>query len=203
MNADTSYPPPIQTPPILPGQLSRPPFQSKWPTVIGILAIIFGVLGILGYVGGVLVMVVARPFLLAMEEADGEEMPHLGPFSDEWIAMTIGQSIVGALLALVLLVGGIFLLKRRKLGIRILVGWSIAKLVFVLFEAIIQVWTTREQMASMSGQQGAPPMGPAFENMIVVMSVLATVGFGAALPVACLIVFNMKKPKAEIAKWPS
>ena len=71
--------------------------------------------------------------LVAMDEADAEVVAVL---ISKWMSLQITTGIVMALIAIFLLVGGIMLLKRRKVSVMILRLWAVVYLLASTFFAI-------------------------------------------------------------------
>ncbi|MDG2292449.1 MAG: hypothetical protein P8L37_07300 [Phycisphaerales bacterium] len=94
--------------------LDQPPVKrTSWPTVIGILGIIFGSLGVLSSLCGFFVGIFLKSMLASLSgEMSPEEMAQITAAIPDG-AYVVVASATGVLLAILLLVGSISLVKRR------------------------------------------------------------------------------------------
>lgn len=131
----------------------------------------------------------------------------LTAFFENWKIFGIVQGLVMAIVALMLLVGGIKLLKRQAGSIGLLKGWALLKLVTGIGGTIFQTQMTREQMAITLKQAGeaAGSAGNQMTETFVGIGMMIGVVFGviwlAILPVFLLIWFARAAVKAEVARW--
>jgi hypothetical protein len=86
----------------------------KWPLVLGILSILWGGVGVISGIAGVVSL---------MQDAKA------GPADITNGPLAIGLAILGALMAFVLLMGGVLLLMRRAMSIDLLKAWVVLSLV--------------------------------------------------------------------------
>ena len=107
-------PPPNATPPQQPGEIGSPEQAATWPTVIGVISIVFGSGACLGGVWGFL-----APRLM---EVVADQVPQRqgAPFAamQEWNTWIVVSSALTMLIGVVLLVAGIDLVRRRRRGRR-------------------------------------------------------------------------------------
>ena len=94
--------------------LGQPPVKrTSWPTVIGVLGIIFGSLGVLGSLCGFFVGIFLKSMLASLSgEMSPEEMAQITTAIPDGMYVVVAGAI-GVLLAILLLVGSISLVKRR------------------------------------------------------------------------------------------
>ena len=118
---ESQSPPPIQA-----GNIQTP--GGKWPTTLGIITIIFGI-------GGILQAVIA-PFAAALTENSMQPFVEQGADQaqvDDYLAKLQASSYLNGGLALILgvmlLIGGIMLLKRKTASSLVLQAWSVLKIV--------------------------------------------------------------------------
>lgn len=193
-------PPPNAIPPQQPGEIGSPEQAASWPKVIGAISIVLACGACLGGVWGFL----APAFL----EAVAKNVPanQAAPFAamQEWSTWIVVRSALTMLIALVLLVTGIDLLRRRRRGIKLGRVWAVLKMIFGVAGALVGLAMQQEQLQEISqqmSQQNAPISGS-------VLAVLGAVGvvFGilwtCAFPVFLLIWFSRAKVKTEYAQWP-
>ncbi|MCB1236243.1 MAG: hypothetical protein KDM91_14325 [Verrucomicrobiae bacterium] len=195
--------PPLPPPGTVPGQ------PSNWPKVLGIIAIVFGAFGALSG----LIRLAQSFFAGAMAklasagQVNENAAEELTAFFENWKIFGIVQGLVMAIVALMLLVGGIKLLKRQAGSIGLLKGWALLKLVTGIGGTIFQTQMTREQMAITLKQAGeaAGSAGNQMTETFVGIGMMIGVVFGviwlAILPVFLLIWFARAAVKAEVARW--
>jgi len=179
-------------PPTMPDPNATGRRALAWPTVIGVIAIVFGVGGLLGSIGGV----VWQALLLAgnleawgVQDADGAEayaVPGL-------VLQAVAVLIPGALL-----VGGVLLVRRRRAAVRWLVTWAIVKLLHGAAAVVMGYLVQQAMLASM----GAGPAGPsrAFVNGVMLASFTVTAVWITALPVFVLLWFTRPRVRADVAR---
>ena len=188
------------TPPTTPGALATPPRQSSWPTAIGIIAIVAGAFGTLGGIWGTI-----APFLMS---SMGEWFGTMAPGQPNTFAMLegvkyymAGISFMGMVLAILLLVGGVMLIRRRSAAAKPLVYWAIFKILYSIVACAINWFVQQEQFAQM--QQNMPQQGMPqyFTTVFLDVTVVISLLWLWALPVFILIWFSRRKVKSEVADW--
>ena len=168
----------------------------KWPLVLGILSILWGGVGVIfGIAGSVSLLNDARG-----SQPDVTNSP-----------LAISFAVLGALVALALLVGGVQLLRRRAMAIGLLKAWVVLSLVVQVgssaftirhrdaFEEALREkiqMQMDEQAAKTGGKPAALPAG--FEKMMLLggMACGGALGLGAAGLVA-FFVFGRRGREAE------
>jgi hypothetical protein len=191
MDAQDPVDPPI-APPTFAGPVPVEPPRSKWPTVLGIIAIILAGIGLLSIVGQFIAQQIPQPSTAATQPAYPE------PPAGVQAIMTPSWLVVSALL----LVGGIGLLNRRRWSVRALIVWAIGDVVFTLAGTVgtlINLPTFQQQMRQQNA--GMPPgAGGMFEAIFIgAMCFGSVVGF--APPIFALVWFRRRKIKDEVAGW--
>ena len=190
------------------------PSASTWPKTIGIIAIIFGVGGIFQGILSPLSLFLTRQQMQAFVDQGADQAR-----VDEYLTrlttnayMSLGVYLV---LAVLLLTGGILLLKRRKVASPLLQTWGVLKILaggFILFRmssltqlqmAIIMESTLATASKGGAGASGGADM--AMVNQFTTYAVWAGLGFGflwlAILPVFLIIWFNRRKVSEQIETW--
>ena len=191
---ETPAHPPIAPPPAV---AAAPP--SDWPRVLGIIAI---VLGSLGALGGCLRL--AFPFVLGMLEdlASQGGGPDMFGTMREWQGWNIAASMLGMVIAVLLIVEGLGLLRRRTWSIRFGYCWAVLKMMFVLFDSILGYFIQQEMFQAMANQGTPIPMfGPGFFKATGALGVVLGIAWGWALPVFMIVWFCRAKIRADIAAW--
>ncbi|HSW46695.1 MAG TPA: hypothetical protein VLM89_14125 [Phycisphaerae bacterium] len=188
--AGSQYPYP-STPPIQPGGLTMEAEPSKWPTVIGIIAVVLAAIGILGGVCGLVQSFVPRPGMPAGAGGPAMEF-HVTPM------MTV-LAVVGFAFSAGLLAIGIGLLKRRPWSVTLARFWAPLSILLAVCNFFV-VHAMQKQMFEAMADQGTPvPQGMA--GGIAAGSAACGLMFGCAFPVFMLIWFARRKIKDEVAGW--
>ena len=195
-NADASFPPPIQD--------QTDPAEAKWPIVFGIIAIVFGVFALLQALLSI-VMIKAQAGQFEVMKEEGMAIPE--NYFEELSGHTNNQAIGLSCIALILLVGGIVLLKRKAIASIILQSWAVIKIVVGGFFAM-QEFSMTKKMFAMTMDASLEGAGAEAEKIAgTVGSAVVALGLGikivwlSALPVVLLIWLNRQKIKDQIAKW--
>lgn len=178
-------------PPTRPGPLPAPPRTSKWPTILGVIAIVLGVLGVLGGVWGFVAPAV---------------MPHIMPDIPSEVAAelertkgwTMISSALTLALALLLAVSGVGLTNRRLWSVSVARLWAVLKMLLVVV-GVGMAWQI--QSVSFRANPGVPPGGTGFTTSIQIMSLVFGLVWGWALPVFMLIWLSRPRIKAETEAW--
>ncbi|MDF1739282.1 MAG: hypothetical protein P1U86_08990 [Verrucomicrobiales bacterium] len=192
---ESQSPPPIQG-----GNVQAP--GSKWPTALGVIAIIFGI-------GGILQAVIA-PFSAAMTKSSMQVFVDQGADQaqvDDFLVKLQSNSYLSGgiclVLGVILLVGGIMVLKRKPVSSVTLQAWAVLKILgggFMIFKSMAIQKTQMEIMFTATGGSEAEMIGN-----ITKYAMWFGLGFGflwlIALPVFILIWFNREKIKTQMGEW--
>ncbi len=117
-----------------------------------------------------------------------------------WSTWILISSALTVVIALILLVAGINLVRRRASGIKLGRVWAVLKMIFAVVGFFVGFVVQQEQFRQMT-QQNFPGGG----NFYVVMAVAGvTIGvlWSSAYPVFLLIWFSRAKVKSEYTRWP-
>ncbi len=111
--AEPNTPPPV------------PKSQTKWPIILGVVGIIFGGINVLTaplyFAQGITMEMSMQPYVdQGLTTAEQVEQ-----YVDKWAPTMKMTAIVGLGLSLLLLVGGIALVKRKKIGHRFVLVWAV------------------------------------------------------------------------------
>jgi hypothetical protein len=184
-------PPTSAAPPTMPGPLASRTQRSAWPALLGILGIVFGAVGLA-------MRLLSTGVLFAMrssgsgdpEEASGGGRPGFQvPTPEEWFIPLMATYAVGAVLSLALLAGGIALLQRRPIGVRVLMVWAIAKILMAFPDSAMAYLVQRDQ--------GALPFGGAAPTFTAIWTFV----WAVILPIIFLAVLSSNKSRDEVAGW--
>lgn len=193
-----------------PPPLAKPP-ATVWPKSIGIIAIVFGIGGLFQAIMAPFSLLLVKPQMQTAVNQGGDQAR-----VDEYLSRLAAHSYlslaVHASLGLLLLAGGIFLIKRRKIASPLLQTWSILKILaggFVIFRSVslstlqmqILMEPTMTSASSVRGGGGEMEM----IHQITTYAMWAGLGFGflwlAILPVFFIIWFNRRKVIDQVKTW--
>ena len=137
--------------------LGEPPVKrTTWPTVIGILGIIFGSLGVLFSLCGFFVGIFLKSMLASLSgEMSPEEMAQITAAIPDGMYVAV-SSLISAILAVLLLIGSISLLKRRascRLMLNTYVALGVVWLVTSFIWNITVIYPEMQQRQSEQIQQ--------------------------------------------------
>ena len=155
---------PTGAPPTRAGDV--PEKRTAWPIVIGIIALVVGSLAVLANGCGGLVGNVAIVFFFERLEAQGGLDPvtaaQMGVLRG-FVVINAVAAVVGSALGVLLLIGGIGLMRRRPWSRTVLVVWSITRAVFAVPAVIVGYFMSTAQFEAMEeaaeSSGGAMPMG--------------------------------------------
>ncbi len=180
------------TPPMHPGPLG-PARPASWPGVIGIICIIVASISILGGIWGLVVPLFMRGIFAAAAQTPGGAAA---------VAMqSIGQvnSAIMLVLAFVLLAGGIALNGRRRVGARLLLTWSILRVILAVAISIPMAQAMSAQAAAVAAQSRGAPAGMVSGFMFV--GVAVGLVWSCSLPTFLLIWLSLASSRRHIGEW--
>lgn len=189
MDENSALPPLPPAPPTVPGPVPQQKTQSSWPVVLGTIAVVLATLSVLA----ILIAVVTPMLTSNYGEMFGED------FADQMRGLTLVGAVVSACVAVLLLAGGISLLRRRRRSIATIKIWAALKII-VTFVGTMYGLTHQPDYAAMNTQTpGGPPVGlmQTFSTVGAVLGIL----WGCALPVFMLLWFRRSRIKEETAGW--
>lgn len=191
---------PVQgfAPPTDMGEVAKPVRKTSWPKVVGVIAIIFGILGTLGGAWGFFALLLIQRMKSTLPP---ETVVGLKAIED-WKGWTMFTSGLAAVLGVFLLVGGIRLVKRRYRAVGTIMTWAILKILLVAGSTYLSYMIQQQQLQIMSEQaSGAGAMPAGFVGTVSAISAAISIVWGWALPVFMLIWFSRGKIKEEVAGW--
>ena len=191
-------------PPTQPGALAPPQRPANWPTVIGTIAIVFGSGGILVGLWGAASTFGMRFFEWVMEQSQPSGIvDRQVAVMEAWLPWTVGSSLLATAIAILLLLGGIRLNKRKRSSMRLLKFWAVVKIPVVVVLSIAEM-LMQERLFEIMGQSsgGIPmPFGGGFYDVMIVVTLVFGLAWGWALPVFLLIWLSRGKIKNDVAGW--
>lgn len=206
-DAAPSAPPPVALPAASPSAASTPPMQptgmvtgsvpTSWPTVVGILAIVFGGFGVLISAWGAVYPFVVERFAETFPPTQAQMIQQF----DGWSGWSQAIAILSFLLAGLLIFGGISVVKRRHRAVSVLFIWSMLKIVLIFASVGVQLSLQGQVLDQAVAQLQPVPGGRA----IMVSSMRGTIAcsaiFQLAGPVFLLVWFRRRVIKEEVATW--
>ncbi len=181
-----SFTPPTQAPP----PLVR---ASVWPTVVGIIGIIYASLGLFGTFCGLAFLFILLSYADWLESFGiSEQWMQEMQASMSPVSWTVPASLVGLALVILLFVGAVRLLRRQASGARLCALWS----------WIIIPWTIIATVITLVFHFNAPaPSGGPGEQIVgAIAGVIGTV-IGLVFPVFVVIWFSRPTIKSQVAQW--
>ncbi len=202
--------------PTEPAALATPAVQSTWPIVIGIIAIVFASLaifqnGICAPIG----LLMTGVFSSMMEDMSGPtqgameaqvaQMDAIKAYVPHSLAVSLAMTAAG----IVLLVGGVQLVKRRYRSRTTITAWAVLKMVLALPAAYVSYLSSQAQFAAMAKAAADDPGGvgqapPGFFSLLEglgVVGAVITLLWYWALPVFMLIWFARRPIQDEVRTW--
>lgn len=188
--------PPV-APPTLPVGIPPSARRSVWPTAIGIIGIILGVLGGMTALLGVLFEVFETDQTWGMPPATTPVSTSAGEkFAGAWI---YGVDLIVAALLLTTSIG---LVGRRAWSVRWLRAWAIVK----IFSTIVGMAVTYGELESaideVMADSGNPAATRAAWGWVVPATATGYILWGWAWPVFILIWFRRERIREELGTWP-
>lgn len=186
---------PIAPPTHIDANLQQPQ-QTAWPTILGTVMLVFGILAMLGACLGSVTPLLADLFASILPDEEDAMLVAGG-----WAWFVVSSSIVLMSLAGLQITGGLGLLRRRAWAVRASVIWAIAKIVVVTVNIVPNYMMQMQQMSEQNDTAGLPGGTESFVLAILILSVLFGLLWGWALPVFSLFWFARSKIKQETAQW--
>ncbi len=190
-------PGPADVPPTQPGPIVAREVPSNWPSVLGVIAIVFGALGTLGGIWGALSPLFIDWMADRMPANQAAAMEAAG----EQMTWTVVLSLAFTALAIGLLIAGIGLLRRRRWAIGASQIWAILKILVVIASTALQYQMAEVQTELVTQQGGTAGIPAQFAGTLTTAAMVVGLLWGCALPVFMLIWFARGKIKSETAGW--
>lgn len=182
--------------------------KTSWPKIIGIIALLFGLLGAVK--GGIAIATT----LLGKMGAAADGASGMSAFYEKWSLFLYGGATGEIFLGGLLFVGGIILLFRKRFAMLALVAWALIKMLFVAVSFVLNFLMQREQLPLVIEQQKKmldKAGGAGNEQMLemvsgatnIISKVMMFVGliWVMLLPLFVLIWFIRPKIRREMADW--
>lgn len=186
-------------PPTSPGPVEGTDEGKIWPNLVGIAVIVLQGLGML------ISLVYALSLLVDYDKLLGGFAPtDTFAATEKWKPQLFASYGAAALLAVLAIVGGSFMILRRRLGVRLLVAWSVLRLPYAVYASWINAIVQRDTASAMSGFTGGPPGAPGMPNMVGVMfwmTFAMGMAVALALPLFLLIWFHVPRIRRQVSSW--
>jgi F0F1-type ATP synthase membrane subunit c/vacuolar-type H+-ATPase subunit K len=175
------------------------PELSKWPKVIGIIAIIFGAGGTIGGLCGAFSFFFVDAMSNLLNNMPGATAnPGLDSLQ-EHKTYTLISSFATLGIACLLLFGGIVLLGRKQKALTMLRVWAAARIALAVVQSAMGYVMNKEQMQTMANSGNPMPLG--FTETFFIIGLVIGLAWAFALPVFLLIWFARDKIHRETAEW--
>ena len=202
--ADARGVPPPPTPPVAgivppmqPSAVVAQAVPSAWPTVLGVLAIILGCLWILSGVWAIVAPLVLQG---ALGGAVDQQITWYS-FGSAWCVALLSVAIVSLAAAVLLLIGGINLTRRKPGAARFLFIWSIAMIVLACVSAGMQYTLQPEYAKLFAAQAQGDPATLAMMERGMVIGLFCGSLVSISGPVFVLWWFHRRAIGEEVATW--
>lgn len=201
-----SMSPPSMTPPQYGGDIPTQP--SSWPTVLGVLLIVLASLGLMSNVcGGI--AAVFMPALMSQMGSTGQDDAVIKAQMDmasKYMAFNLANASILIVLGVILLIGGIGLLRRRRSAAGKVKLWAIGRMIWSLPAAYMTYLITADtlkvmQQAAADNNQPMPAGVTVLFDALGPISAVVNLFMWCAVPVFVLIWFMRRRIKNEVAAW--
>jgi hypothetical protein len=200
---------PMMTPPMQTGGVPARP--TSWPMVIGIILIVVASLGLLSNGCGGVANLFMPAIMSRMQQQSGQSDPIVQVQMDiihKYIGWNIANALVMVVLGIILLVGGISMVKRKRSGVSMSVVWAVARIIWAIPASYVGSLVFNDTVEAMrkaaeqnpNAQQPPPGMFGLMQSFGAVGVVIGVV-FACAIPVFVLVWLNRPAIKAETAQW--
>lgn len=191
-----------QTPPTEPGAL--PPEQTKWPTVFGIISIVFGAGGAFCNFAGVFMVIFQDRFLRmmmgALPPAEAEKQIAAAQAAQPPAGIAMVVTGFAMLTSILLLVAGITCLRRRTVTRSLHMGWAVARTLVAIGVLVMQLMAHARSQEFYASSGMTNPQGQ-YADVIMYITVALTLLWSIAYPLVVVIWFNRAVIKREMAEW--
>ena len=178
--------------------------QVTWPRVLGIICIVFGA-------GAAIVTVVSTIGQKTMAKFSQRQMEMTGvdpaayeALMEQYSGKLMAAGVATGLVALLLALGGVLLLLRKRKSSTALKTWAGLKIALVLItiplNASFQKANTELAFSGALAGEGAE-LAAAGARIGLVVGIAFGVLWGGALPAFILVWFSRKKIKEQVAFW--
>lgn len=181
----------------------KPP--ESWPTVIGVISIIFGSLGVLSGACGGALLLLSGPLVSMIPKEQAAEMEVQLSSGLPYPVLQGGVMLLELVISVMMLVGGIVLLRRKRSARGLLVGTAWLDLLANTVGAVVGFMVMQAQMKAMQenaevAQQMPAGFGALAQGAGGVMAFVQWL-FLAIWPVFVLIWFSRSRVRESVETW--
>lgn len=196
---------PAAAPPTTQGDFVPVKPPESWPTVIGVISIIFGSLGVLSGACGGALLLLSGPLVSMIPEEQASEMEVQLSSGLPYPVLQGGVMLLEFVISVMMLVGGIMLLRRKRSARGLLVGTALLDLLANTVGAVVGFLVMQAQMKAMQenaemAQQMPAGIGALVQGAGGVMVFVQWL-FLAIWPVFVLIWFSRSKIRESVETW--
>lgn len=192
--------PPISTP-----ETTAAP-ASGWPTVIGLIEVVFGSFAILGSCAGLAMLLLLPTFQGMMDDMVEQGAPAgstigLQGMTQYQLPMLI-INVIGLGVAVLLLCAGIATLRRRPFARPGAFIWAACKLPLVVVSSVMSYLINRASFSALpEDDPAAAMMNTGMMDAVSLGGTCFALLWGSALPVFLIIWYSRAKIRTEVAGW--
>jgi len=187
-----------ELPPTTPAGYAPVTSQAGWPTAIGIIMIIFGAFGTIGSVFGLFAWQLIK---FALKQTGDNADIFQAPLIQRSIQITTAFAGLGVVVAILLLVAGIGIIKRRAWAVKASTLWAILKIALATANGVA-TWIMQHKIAeAISAGAIDAEAGKIIRGGASPLSMLPGLIWACALPVFILIWLSLPNSKQETARW--
>lgn len=172
------------------------PARPVWPTVIGVISIVFGLLGTLQGCGGI-VMPFAMNTLTGLMPNDQSKAVFAG-MSDH-LAWGVAAGVTGMAVGVLLLTAGIGMVQRRRWSVRAHAIWAVLAILQSGVGGVYGFLIQQSQFQAMKA--GGMPPTPFPMEAFAAAGVLVGLLFACAYPVFMLVWVFRSVIRDQVAGW--
>lgn len=175
-----------------PDPIEPPRRRMSWPTIIGLVAAVYGVFGLLDGTRGLTSQMVVIDPAESLPAGTGMMEEIQSPAMNMWFS---GGTIISLGLAILLIGGGIQVLRRQRNGVPCVKIWAMINVVLTFLGVVIVTVNHRDQFEAMV----------AFVGMKAVVRIgyflLLSILVGGGVPVFMLVWFSLARVRRDIVGW--
>lgn len=192
-----------ETPPPLPSHITATP-GSGWPKILGIITLVFGTLGSLGGLVSFLNPIFLRKQMESFVEL-GADAADVAAYIDKMVTYQTTLAVLTSTAGVLLLVGGLALIKKRPVAVRLLLVWGVYKIGNGIYSTIQGIPMAREQMEIMQsanafGSDAGEAIGQ-FTSIATSVGLIVNLIWVMVLPVFLFVWFSRAKIREQVKSW--
>ncbi len=200
MTESPQTPPPPGAPPTQPG-MRQPTPRSSWPTVLGVIAIVYGALATLSHGCGLMSSLMAEQWQRMMPQPEQAAEAQID-LTRRWLWFSVPNSLLLVALAVMLIVVGAGLARRRARAVVLAKVWAVVKMIVALGAAIFTYLVMQESLGlQQEVDPNATALPPGVVEVMAPLTAVLTLLWGWLLPIFLLIWFARPSIREEVSGW--